>query len=218
MTLPPRVLVTGFEPFGGESCNASIEVARALEGESIGGAHIVVAELPCVFGGAFAALEAALQRWQPVLVVALGQAAGRGEISVERIAVNLRDARIADNAGAQPVDVPVVAGGPAAHFSSLPVKAIVLALREAGIPAGLSMSAGSYVCNDVFYALQHRLRALPGVRGGFIHLPLLPQQQAAQQAGAPSLALESMVAGIRLAIATALRLHDDVHEPGGSIA
>ena len=211
------VLVTGFEPFGGEARNPSIDVARALEGESIDGATVVAAELPCEFGAAFDALDAALRRHRPQLVIALGQAAGRCEVSVERVAINLRDARIADNAGLQPVDVPVLPGGPAAHFSTLPVKAIVAAVRAAGVPAGLSMSAGTYVCNDVFYAMQHRLSTMPGVRGGFIHLPLLPQQAAAHP-GAPSLGFNAMVAGVRVAIRTALRVVDDTHEPGGTIA
>lgn len=214
------LLVTGFEPFGGEPVNPSWLLAQALHGQRIGGAPVVALQLPCVFGQALQVLDAALARERPQLVLALGQAAGRSDFSVERVAINVDDARIADNAGAQPVDQPVLAGGPAAYFSTLPIKAIVAALRGAGVPAAVSQSAGTFVCNHVFYGLMHRLQGRPGVRGGFVHLPLLPEQAARQGLAAtpPSMALDTMVAGLRLALATALATPVDLKLAGGAVA
>ena len=202
-TVPPTVLLTGFEPFGGETTNPSWRVAQALHGEMIAGAQVVAVQLPCAFGVALALLQRALEQHRPQLVMALGQAAGRCELTPERVAINVDDARMADNIGARPVDTAVVPGGPAAYFSSLPIKAIVAALREAGMPASVSQSAGTFVCNHVFYGLMHALQTRPGVRGGFMHLPLLPEQ-AARLPGQPSLALATQIAGVRLALATAL--------------
>lgn len=212
------ILLTGFEPFGGERVNPSWEVAQALHGERLakGQAQVEALKLPCEFSGSRAALDEALNRLQPRLVLALGQAAGRSDLSLERVAVNLCDARIADNAGDQPIDEPVEPGGPAAYFTTLPVKAMVAALRAAGLPAGLSMSAGSYVCNYIFYALQHRLAAHPGVRSGFMHLPLLPAQ-AAQHPGQPSMTLQTMIEGTRIALETALAVREDLRTLGGSL-
>ena len=201
MTRP--ILVTGFEPFGGETINPSGQVARALHGRRIGGAAVVGIELPCAFGEAIAVLRDVLATHRPQLVLALGQAGGRCELSRERVAINLDDARIADNRGAQPIDEPVQAGGPAAYFTTLPIKTIVAALRQAGYPASVSHSAGTFVCNHAFYGLQHLLAGQPGVRSGFMHLPYLPEQ-AARHAGAPSLALATMVDGVAAALAVAL--------------
>jgi len=172
-----RILVTGFEPFGGQSLNPSWEVARALHGWTLAGAQATSVQLPCVFAQALPALQQALAQHRPDIVLALGQAEGRCDFSVERVAINVMDARIADNAGDQPIDVPVIAGGPAAHFSTLPIKSLVAGLKAAGFPASVSQTAGTFVCNQVFYALQHTLAGL-GVHSGFVHLPLLPEQAA----------------------------------------
>ena len=172
-----RILVTGFEPFGGQSLNPSWEVARALHGLALPGAQVTAVQLPCVFAQALPALQQALAQHRPDIVLALGQAEGRCDFSVERVAINVMDARIADNAGAQPIDVPVIAGGPAAYFSTLPIKSLVAGLKAAGFPASVSQTAGTFVCNQVFYALQHTL-AGRGVHSGFVHLPLLPEQAA----------------------------------------
>ena len=180
MTRVPRVLVTGFEPFDGDELNPSWEVARALDGECIAGAVVAAARLPCVFATSLAALDAAIARQRPCIVLALGLAGSRSAISVERIA---------DNALAQPIDEPVVAGGPPAYFTRLPAKAIVADLQDSGIAAELSFSAGSFVCNQVFYGLMHRLRRRPSVAAGFIHLPPLPQQ-AARYPGSAAMALD----------------------------
>jgi pyroglutamyl-peptidase len=200
----PAFLLTGFEPFGGEAVNPSWEVARALEGERIGEAVVTARVLPCCFGDAAASMRQLLDELQPHWVLALGQAAGRADFSIERIAINIDDARIADNAGAQPVDVPVVAGGPAAYFATLPIKAMVAGLRESGLPASISQTAGTFVCNHVFYALMHALQAHRQVRGGFMHLPLLPEQAARQPAGHASMPLVTMVDGVRAALRIAV--------------
>lgn len=212
----PLLLLTGFEPFGGETVNPAWEIARSLDGALIEGVRVRAWQLPCVFGAALRALDEALRAHAPVLVLALGQASGRCDLSLERVAINVDDARIPDNAGAQPVDEPVLPGAPAAYFSTLPIKAMVAGLRAAGYPASVSQSAGTFVCNHVFYGLQHRL-AGTAVRGGFMHIPLLPEQ-AARHPGQPSLPLSTLVEGTRLALALALRTREDVREQGGTIA
>ena len=218
--MPARpILLTGFEPFGGDAVNPSWDVARAIGGAVIDGVPVVAVCLPCVFGRAIDTLQTALQQHRPQLVLALGLAANRAELSVERVAINVDDARIADNAAARPVDEPVVAGGPAAYFSTLPIKAIAAQLQAAGLPAAVSQTAGTFVCNHVFYGLMHLLRRRRGVRGGFMHLPLLPEQAASLAApGLQGLALASQVAGVRLALQTALRTQADWRRPGGAIA
>ncbi|HEV8691890.1 MAG TPA: pyroglutamyl-peptidase I [Ideonella sp.] len=197
------ILLTGFEPFGGEAINPSWEVARALHGAQVGESRVVALQLPCRFGEAGAALQSAIERHRPAWVLALGQAAGRSDFSIERIAINVDDARIADNAEARPIDQPVVEGGPAAYFATLPIKAMVAGLRAAGLPASVSNSAGTFVCNHVFYALMHELRGAPAVRAGFMHLPLLPEQ-AARQAGQASMPLNLMVSGVQEALRIAV--------------
>ncbi|QCR36745.1 pyroglutamyl-peptidase I [Nissabacter sp. SGAir0207] len=211
------VLVTGFEPFGGERLNPSWEVVRRLHDMELGRAHIVARQLPCVFHHALEALHAAIEETQPRLVLAVGQAGGRAEISLERVAINVDDARIPDNQGQQPVDEPVVPGGPAAYFSLLPIKAIVTGLREAGIPAAVSQSAGTYVCNHVMYGLLHHLhsRGNSRIKGGFIHIPYLPEQ-AAHHPGAPSMAASTVLTALELTIAIALSTERDLLVSGGA--
>lgn len=208
------VLLTGFEPFGGESLNPSWEAAWRLDGVELAGARVHARQLPCEFGAALAALRRELDALRPTLAVAVGQAGGRAELSLERVAINIDDARIPDNAGRQPIDRPIVAGGPAAYFSTLPIKAQTAALRRAGIPAAVSQSAGTFVCNHVFYGLMHALAGGPA-RGGFIHIPYLPEQAAAHP-GAPSMSLDTIIAGLTLALETALTATTDIAETGGT--
>jgi pyroglutamyl-peptidase len=207
------VLITGFEPFGGESINPSGEIARQLHGSVIAGHRVVGALLPCVFGAAITELKKRIRVTQPVLVICVGQAGGRAEITPERVAINVDDARIADNAGRQPVDRPVVRGGPAAHWSTLPIKAIVAELRKRAIPAAVSQTAGTFVCNHVFYGLMHGLRRQKKVRGGFIHVPFLPEQT---KAGQPSMPLHTMTSAIAAAVAVAARTRRDLRSAGGA--
>lgn len=206
------VLLTGFEPFGGERVNPSAEIVGRLHGEVLVRHQVQSAVLPCVFGAAVEELRRHIRVTKPALVICVGQAGGRAEITPERVAINVDDARIADNAGAQPVDVPIVRGGPAAYFSTLPIKAIVAALREAKIPAAVSQTAGTFVCNHVFYGLMRTLRQRPGVRGGFIHVPFLPAQATR---GQPSVPLATMVAALRIAMEVSLKTRRDVHATGG---
>ena len=210
------ILLTGFEPFGGDAVNPSEQVALALHGQRIDGVRVQALRLPCVFGDALARLQAGLQQHRPQLVLSLGLAANRHGLSLERVAINVDDARIGDNAGEQPVDRPVIQGGPAAYFSSLPIKAMVAAVQQAGVPAAVSQTAGTFVCNHVFYGLMHQLRRRRGVRGGFMHLPLLPAQ--ATQPGLPGLALDVQVHGVRVALLTAMRTQADLSLSGGTVS
>ena len=209
------MLITGFEPFGGSTVNPSQEIARNLHGREIAGHEVVAALLPCVFGTAIVELRRQVRAVKPRLVICLGQAGGRTAITPERVAINVDDARIPDNAGTQPVDRPVVRGGPAAYFSTLPVKAIVAGLRAEGVPAEVSQTAGTFVCNHVFYGLMHALRRRRGVRGGFIHVPYLPEQASK---GEPSLAFEKMVSAIARATEIALSVRRDAKTVGGQIS
>ena len=212
----PVVLLTGFEPFGGDTVNPSWLVAQTLHGQVIVGATVESLCLPCVFGESVRVLRQALLRHRPVLVLALGLAANRTALSLERVAINLDDARIADNAGARPVDQPVAPGGPSAYFSTLPIKAMVQALQQAGVPAEVSHTAGTFVCNHVFYGLMQQLRRRPGARGGFMHLPLLPAQAAVPDR--PGLALDDQVRGVQIALHTALSTPTDLRVVGGQLS
>ena len=196
-----RILVTGFEPFGGQSVNPSWEVAHALHGLVLEGAQVSAVQLPCVFAQALPAMHQALAQHRPDIVLALGQAEGRCDLSLERVAINVQDARIPDNAGRQPIDVPVIQGGPAAYFSTLPIKSLVAGLKAAGFPASVSQTAGTFVCNQVFYGLQHAVVG-KGVHSGFMHLPLLPEQAAHWPGPSlPSWPVALQVAGVRQALA-----------------
>jgi pyroglutamyl-peptidase len=207
------VFLTGFEPFGGEKINPSAEIARLLHGTVVHGHEIRGALLPCVFGAAITELQQQLRATRPALVICLGQAGGRTDITPERVAINVDDARIPDNAGGQPLDRPIRPKGPAAYWSTLPIKAIVAALQQRGLPASVSQTAGTFVCNHVFYGLMHALRGQGKIRGGFIHVPFLPEQA---QDGQASLPLETMVAAVTVAIETALTTRRDSVLTGGA--
>jgi pyroglutamyl-peptidase len=201
-----QVLVTGFEPFGGEEMNPSALIATALDGEVVAGASIVGRILPCVFDEAASCLVAWMDECDPRIILCLGQAGGRTGITVERVAINIDDARIADNRGVQPVDRPIAIDGPVGYWSTLPIKAMVSDLRESGIPAAVSQTAGTFVCNHVFYFLMHHLAVRPGAgrtAAGFVHVPWLPEQ-AARHAGQPSLPLDLQVSAVRRLVQTAL--------------
>lgn len=213
-----KVLVTGFEPFGGDPINPSLEVLRELEGWAPrDGVQVVTQVLPTAFGQSFDVLTDAMRREQPIVVIALGLAASRTAISIERVAINVDDARIPDNAGAQPIDQPAVPGAPAAYFSTLPIKAIVEAIRAQGIAAEVSQTAGTFVCNHVFYRLAHRVQSmrLP-VRAGFIHVPPL-SRQCAPGAAFQGMPLAMMAHALRTAILTTLDTRHDLHVPGGAL-
>ena len=212
------VLLTGFEPFDQDTLNPSWEAVKALDQCLIKeDTRIVSRQLPCVFSQAPARLRELLETVRPDMVIAVGLGPGRTDIAIERVAINLNDARIPDNLGDQPIDTPVVMEGPAAYFSTLPIKAMVRALRAEGIPASVSQTAGTFVCNQVFYCLQHAL-AGTGIRSGFIHVPYLPQQVALAPQPVASMSLETQVQGLRVAIITALDTWVDVLDSGGQVS
>lgn len=210
------ILLTGFEPFGGATANpswaAARSAARLLQAE---GLDVQAVELPCVFGDSAKVLAEALERFRPEIVLCAGQAGGRARICLERVAINCDDARIPDNAGNQPVDEAVVQGGPAAYFTSLPVKAALAALTAEQIPAVVSQSAGTYVCNHVFYALMHALRRRPGTRGGFVHIPYADTQLPAGSS-IPSLPAQQMAAALAVVVRTTLATTADLRLAAGA--
>ncbi|HUP98164.1 MAG TPA: pyroglutamyl-peptidase I [Usitatibacter sp.] len=220
------VLVTGFDPFGGEKANPSWEICTRLPA-SIAGLRVETCRVPCEFRRAIEAVTQAIERHRPVLVISLGQAGGRAQLSVERVAINIDDARLADNAGASPIDEPIAAGGPAAYFATIPVKAVTAAIRAAGVPAQLSNSAGTYVCNHLMYGvlhfLAHRAPSPLGegggegrVRAGFIHVPYA-EQQVLDKPGVASMAIETMAKAVEAAIAAAATVEQDARISEGRL-
>lgn len=206
-----KVLLTGFDAFGGATVNPSWLAVQALDGRLIAGHKVVAARLPTVFDASFDELVRLLRAHKPAMVICVGQAGGRNALSIERVAVNIQDASLPDNAGHQPIDKPVVPSGPAAYFSTLPIRAMLHSLQQAGIKAEISQTAGTFVCNHVFYALMHALSSSQKAnkaKGGFIHVPLLPVQ------GSPSMALEDIVAGLNCAVESALTIMQ--HDPSYS--
>ena len=201
-----KILLTGFDAFGGASVNPSWLAVKALHGRQMLGHTVVAAQLPTVFDASLRELRALLRQHQPALVVCVGQAGGRQAMSLERVAINVNDAPMADNAGAQPVDTPVAQGAPVAYFTSLPIKAMLAALQQEGVRAEVSQTAGTFVCNHVFYGLMRELATQPELhhtRGGFVHVPWLPEQ------GTPHMALDDIVRGLRAALRCALQVQQD---------
>lgn len=211
-----KILVTGFQPFGGESMNPAWEAVRRLP-DTIGDATVTKVEVPVVFGRGPEAVERAVEEVEPDLVLCVGQAGGRAKITPEFVGINYADARIPDNDGYQPVAERIVDGGPDAYFATLPVKAMVQAMQEAGVPAEVSYTAGTYVCNDVMYSLLHTLATRhPGVRGGFLHVPYATEQATHLPASTPSMSVDDMARGIAVALEAALTHEKDVDVATGS--
>lgn len=190
-----QLLITGFDPFGGEDLNPSWEAVRLLN-ETIGEYRLTKLQLPTVFGKAAELLLETADRLQPDVILCVGQAGGRAGITPEVIGINLREARIPDNEGRQPQNEPVIPGGPAAYFATLPVRDLVSAMQAGGLPASLSYSAGAFVCNDVLYSVLHRYDGT-AVRAGFVHVPYLPEQAGGDK---PSMSLADIVRGLTLAV------------------
>jgi pyroglutamyl-peptidase len=212
-----KILVTGFEPFGGETINPALEAVCKLQGKRIANREIVAKSLPVVKNSSIEILIEHIKTIAPEVIIAVGQAGARNDISIERVAINMDDFRIPDNAGNQPVDEPIVPGGPTAYWSTLPSKAIVENLREGKIPASISNTAGTYVCNHLFYGLMHFLAEEGNIRrGGFVHIPYLPEQ-AARITAVPSMSLDTVVRGLELAIEAAAVHVQDKKIAGGSI-
>lgn len=194
------ILITAFEPFQQETTNATM-AALSLLPDQLCGVTLEKRVIPVVFGKAIEVVTKLVDDLQPDAVVCLGQASGRAEITPERVAINVMDARIPDNAGNQPVDAPVREGGPAAYFSTLPVKAMVQAMKENGVPASLSNTAGTFVCNDLMYGLlDHLARTGQAIPAGFIHVPATPAQACDRPT--PSMTPETVAKGLEAALKT----------------
>ena len=195
-----KILITGFDPFGGENVNPAYEAVKLLP-DTIAGAEIIKLEVPTRFHRAGAVLEDAMQRHKPDAVICVGQSGGRAAITPEKVAINLMDGRIPDNAGYQPVDAPIREDGETAYFTSLPVKAMVQRMRDAGIPAAVSYTAGTYVCNYLLYTLLYLIdKKYPNVRGGFIHVPYAMEQVINKPLGTPSMDLRQIARGLETAV------------------
>lgn len=213
-----KILVTGFDPFGGEKINPAYEAVRRLDSE-IAGAEIITMELPTVFHHAAEVLEGKIREADPDVILCVGQAGGRYSVSPERVAINLDDARIPDNKRNQPIDSPIQSDGPAAYFSTLPVKAMVEKMRQSGVPASVSNSAGTFVCNHIMYQVLYTLdRHFPGKTGGFVHVPFIPEQ-VVDKPNLPSMHLEDIIKALTAGI-EAIVVYDgkeDMKEIGGTI-
>ena len=208
------VLLTGFEPFGGETTNPSWSTVQEVARTWSGPENVVAVELPVDFAAVDRALLDALEQVRPDLVICVGRAGGTATLAVERIAINVDDARIPDNHGSQPIDEPIVADGPAAYFSTLPIKAAVAELDRLGVAAVVSQTAGTYTCNHVFYRLMHTLEGTD-VRCGFVHVPFAPEQTVGTTTA--SMPIETMVRGLTAILATALSTSDDILIGGGAL-
>ncbi|HCE2000296.1 TPA: pyroglutamyl-peptidase I [Vibrio parahaemolyticus] len=209
-----KVLITGFEPFGGDAINPALEAVKRLEETSLDGGIIVTCQVPVTRFESTSAVIDAIEAYQPDCVITVGQAAGRAAITPERVAINVDDFRIPDNGCNQPIDEPIIEHGPDAYFSSLPIKRIAQTLQESGIPCQVSNSAGTFVCNHLFYGVQHYLRD-KSIRHGFVHIPLLPEQ--ATDGNHPSMSLDMIVAGLKLVAQVVIDHESDVVVSGGQI-
>lgn len=213
-----KILVTGFDPFGGEKINPALEAVRGLA-DTINGAEIRKLEIPTVFGKSAEVVKDAIKVFQPDYVLNIGQAGGRFAISPERVAINVDDARIADNEGNQPIDVAIKEDGDAAYFTQLPVKAMVTAIKKAGIPGAVSNTAGTFVCNHIMYQVQYMIhKDFPEIKGGFIHVPYIPEQ-VVDKAGQPAMSLSDMTKGLTAAIEAIVEFDgkEDLKQVGGAI-
>ena len=215
-----KILVTGFDPFGGEKINPALETIKRLP-DTILGAQIIKLEIPTVVGKSLAKITEAVEKENPDVVLSIGQAGGRSEITVERVGINIDDCRIPDNEGNQPIDEPVVKGGPAAYFVTIPIKAIVEKIKANKIPASISNTAGTFICNHVCYGVAHLAAARTAtgktMKSGFIHIPFLPEQVIGKPALTPSMSLETIVSGITHALEAIVEHSSDIKVSGGKI-
>lgn len=212
-----KILVTGFDPFGGETVNPAYEAVKLLP-DTIGGAQIFKLEIPTVFSLSGPAVEEGIKKYQPDVVLCVGQAGGRASISVEKVAINFVDARIPDNNGEQPLDEPLQADGPAAYFSTLPVKAMVQHVKDTGLPCYLSFTAGTYVCNSIMYNVLYMCeKRYPGIRAGFIHVPYACGQVIDKANTTPSMPLETIAKSLEYAIEAIAIDRQDSGESAGEL-
>ncbi|MEG2786619.1 MAG: pyroglutamyl-peptidase I [Romboutsia sp.] len=211
-----KILITGFDPFGGESINPAEEAVKRLKDE-INGAKIIKLTIPTVREKSLKAIEQAIQTHNPDIVISIGQAGGRFDITPERIAINIDDFRITDNEGNQPTDEPVRVDGEIAYVTSLPVKAMVEHMKENGIPASVSYTAGTFVCNHVMYGVLYMIdKKYPNIKGGFIHIPYTTSQ-VLDKRNMPYMSLDEIVKGLELAIEACTMYKEDIIISGGEI-
>jgi len=196
-----NILITGFEPFGGESINPALEAVMALPNE-INGCKLTKLQLPVVFRKSIDVLYEALEKEKPFAVINVGQAGGQPDIRLERVAINIDDTNSPDNDGEKPTDTPIFPDAPAAYFATLPIKSIAENLNKKSIPASISNSAGTYVCNHIMYAaLHYAAKSRPDIKAGFVHIPYLPSQAVGKK-NAPSMSAESVITALKIIIKT----------------
>ncbi|MBS4536416.1 pyroglutamyl-peptidase I [Clostridium sp. D2Q-14] len=211
-----KVLITGFDPFGGEKINPAWEAVKRMK-EEIYGANIIKVQIPTVFGESIEKLKQAIEMEKPDITLCIGQAGGRFELSVERVAINQDDARIPDNKGNQPIDTPIYEDGENAYFAKLPIKAMVKEAKENNIPAAVSNTAGTFVCNHIMYGLLYNIdKNYPDMKGGFIHVPFI-SEQIVDKKNTPYMSLEDMTKGLEYLIKAAVENEEDIKETGGKI-
>lgn len=210
-----KILVTGFDPFGGESVNPAYEAVKLLP-DQIKGAKIIKLEIPTVFSKSGPAVEAGIREHEPDVVINVGQAGGRASVTIEKVAINFADARIADNDGEQPIDEPLQADGETAYFATVPVKAMMQNVRKHGLPCSVSYTAGTYVCNSIMYNVLYMCaKRYPGIRAGFIHVPYACSQTVDKAAGTPSMPLETIAKSLEYAIEAVVENETDVKVSAG---
>ncbi|MEB6550452.1 pyroglutamyl-peptidase I [Heyndrickxia sporothermodurans] len=211
-----KVLITGFDPFGQDQINPALEAIKRFKDRIIENVEVVTLEVPTVFHESIKVVIKAIELHQPDVVICVGQAGGRTQITPERVAINIDDARIPDNRQKQPIDEAIVENGPVGYWSSLPIKRIVHNMKKSGIPSAISNSAGTFVCNHLFYGVMNYIeKNTPHIRGGFIHIPFIPEQTINNNA--PSLSLDVIVRGLEIAIITSANEGKDIREVGGTI-
>ncbi|MDU4571334.1 pyroglutamyl-peptidase I [Finegoldia magna] len=209
-----KILVSGFDPFGGEKINPAIEAVKLLSDE-IKGNEVIKIEIPTVIGKSVDKLKEKIAEVKPDVVISVGQAGGREDITVERVAINVDDCRIKDNEGNQPIDEKIAEDGPDAYLLTLPIKAIVENIKSANIPASVSNTAGTFICNHVAYGMAHlRATEYPNMRTGFIHIPFLPEQ-VLNKAHTASMSLDTIVKALEKAIEAVIDNDEDIKVTGG---
>lgn len=212
-----KVLITGFDPFGGEKINPALEAVKKIN-DNIAGAEIVKLEVPTVFNKSIDILDKAIEKENPDIVICVGQAGGRFDISIERVAINVDDARIEDNEGNQPIDKAIKEDGENAYFASIPVKAMVEEIKGINLPASVSNSAGTFVCNHIMYGLLYLIdKKYNNIRGGFIHVPFIPEQ-VINKKNMPFMNTEDITKALEAAIKAAVENKEDIKAVGGTIA
>ncbi len=210
-----KILLTAFDPFGGEKINPALEAVK-LVSDQIDDIEVVKLEVPTVFYKSIDTVAKAMEKEQPDVVLCIGQAGGRFDLTPERVAINVNDARIPDNEGNQPLSGPIFEDGENAYFTSLPIKAMVASIREAGIPASVSNSAGTYVCNHLMYGVLYTIaKKYPNMKGGFMHVPFITSQVVNRPTSAPSLSLETIAKGIEASLVAIAKNSGDIEAVEG---